>query len=259
VYSDADVVLYENQEYLPRAFLVPSAVVERPGLEIVSRMAHGDFSPERFVILEEQFDVSRLAPPARPDEPVPPIRFNRPDGTESSSGPGTVRIVRFDTDHLRLEAEANQNAMLFLADLAYPGWRAYVDGTEAPIYRANYLFRAVYLPAGQHTVDFIYRPRSFRLGLLVTVAATLAMLAALAALAAGGSRRPRWPRRKRDATMGFPGTEPPAAEAATAGWGIERQKGAGSDGRQEPQEHCQEEPAEEGRVVEEEVARPSKP
>ena len=60
VYADDEVVLYENADYLPRAFLVPSAVVERPGDEILHRLALGDFSPERMVILEEQFDVSRL-------------------------------------------------------------------------------------------------------------------------------------------------------------------------------------------------------
>ena len=174
VYADDDMVLYENADYLPRAFLVPSAVVERPGDEILHRLALGDFSPERMVILEEQFDVSRLAAARRRGRPRA-VRFNGPQGTEVTSGPGTVSLQEVQEDALRLRVNAQQSAMLFLADLAYPGWKAYVDGQETPIYRANYLFRSVFVPAGQHTVEFVYRPRSFRLGLLLTLVGTVAV------------------------------------------------------------------------------------
>jgi uncharacterized membrane protein YfhO len=46
----------------------------------------------------------------------------------------------------------------------YPGWAATVDGAAAPIYRTNYAFRGVSVPAGEHTVDFRYRPASVRYG-----------------------------------------------------------------------------------------------
>ncbi|MGH2353311.1 MAG: YfhO family protein, partial [Chloroflexota bacterium] len=190
-YVDEDVIVYENQGYLPRAFLVPSAVIERPGGETLDRLAQGDFSPERMVVLEQRFDrLPELAPPSPPGQGTP-IRFNRPAGTEISSGPGTVHLLRFDDDRVRLEATARQNAMLFLADLAYPGWKAYLDGVETPIYRANYLFRAVYVPAGRHTVEFVYRPLSFRLGLLITLVALLATVGALVGLTVGSRLRPR--------------------------------------------------------------------
>ncbi|MDQ3702355.1 MAG: YfhO family protein, partial [Chloroflexota bacterium] len=178
VYADDDMILYENRDYLPRAYLVPSAVVERPGDEILHRLALGDFQPERMVILEEQFDVTRLPPPPALDQVVP-IRTNGPQGTEVSSGAGTVRIVRLEDEYISLRATARHNAMLFLADPAYPGWKAYLDGQETQIYRANFLFRAVYVPAGPHTVEFVYRPRSFRLGLLLTLAATVGVVAGL--------------------------------------------------------------------------------
>jgi hypothetical protein len=184
VYADDEVVLYENADHLPRAFLVPSAVVERPGDEILQRLALGDFSPERMVVLEEQFDVSRLPPPLPPGQ-AQAVRFNGPQGTEVTSGPGSVSLQVVQEDALRLRVEAQQAAMLFLADLAYPGWKAYVDGKETPIYRANYLFRSVFVPPGQHTVEFVYRPRSFRLGLLLTLVGTAAVTGALLGLTLG--------------------------------------------------------------------------
>ncbi|TMB24176.1 MAG: YfhO family protein, partial [Deltaproteobacteria bacterium] len=52
-----------------------------------------------------------------------------------------------------------------------PGWRAYVDGQPATLHRANLAFRAVAVPAGQHTVAFRYEPRSVRVGLVLTALA----------------------------------------------------------------------------------------
>jgi len=63
-----------------------------------------------------------------------------------------------------------------LTDAYYPGWRALVDGLETPIYRADLLFRAVYLPAGQHRVEFIYDPLSFKLGAAISLAALLGLV-----------------------------------------------------------------------------------
>jgi hypothetical protein len=240
VYADDDMILYENSDYLPRAFLVPSAVVERPGEEILHRLSLGDFSPERMVILEEQFDVSQLPPPPPIGQTVP-VRFNRPQGTEATSGPGTVRIVGLADDDIRLEADAKQNAMLLLTDLAYPGWKAYVDGKETPIYRANYLFRSVFVPAGKHTIEFAYRPRSFRLGLLITLLATVAVVGCLLALTFLGRAPlgrlgglPLNRRRQRRGRIMLPGSAPPAASAGHAVASIDgdapRRKGAASDG-----------------------------
>jgi uncharacterized membrane protein YfhO len=62
-----------------------------------------------------------------------------------------------------------------LTDTFYPGWTASVDGSPQPILRANYLFRAVRLPAGDHRVTFVYAPRSFAwgAGIALTTAALL--------------------------------------------------------------------------------------
>ena len=249
VYSDRDMILYENQTWLPRAWLVPSAVVEKPSSEILTRMAQGDFAPERFVILEEQFDLSLLPPPASAQTPVPPITFSRPNGTEITSGPGVVRIERAEHELLRLQASARQASMLFVNDMIYPGWRAYVNGHETPIYRANYIFRAIYLPAGQHTVEFVYRPRSFRLGLLITLAATAGTVAVMLLLA--GARRVHWSTRRRGATMASPGDRLASAPPGVHTGGTALEKGSSRNGRQVSEGDAEEEHAEAGREKQE--------
>jgi len=68
---------------------------------------------------------------------------------------------------------------LVLADTAYPGWEAYVDGRRVEILAANAAFRAVALPAGEHKVRFAYRPRSFSVGAVVSGIALCALGVAL--------------------------------------------------------------------------------
>ena len=62
------------------------------------------------------------------------------------------------------------NYMLVLTDTYYPGWRAYVGGEETESLRANGLFRAIRFPTGQHAVVFEFRPQSFRLGVVISLA-----------------------------------------------------------------------------------------
>jgi uncharacterized membrane protein YfhO len=70
-----------------------------------------------------------------------------------------------------------------LTDAYYPGWRAYLDGEQTPMYRADYLFRAVALPPGRHLVQFRYEPESLETGLAVArLAVALLALALLASL-----------------------------------------------------------------------------
>ena len=54
-----------------------------------------------------------------------------------------------------------------MSDQFYPGWKATCDGQPVAIYPGNYMFRAVHLPSGRHVVQFVYRPWSFRLGVLL--------------------------------------------------------------------------------------------
>jgi uncharacterized membrane protein YfhO len=69
-----------------------------------------------------------------------------------------------------------------VANLA-SGWRAWVDGHEAPILRANSLFRAVQLPPGDHEIELRYEPGAVALGRTVSDwAAAVAILGLLLAL-----------------------------------------------------------------------------
>ena len=71
---------------------------------------------------------------------------------------------------------------MFLSDTYYPGWIVRVDGKEDTIYRANYAFRAVRVPEGEHEVVFKYEPESVELGLRITVGTLIAVLVMIAGM-----------------------------------------------------------------------------
>lgn len=74
--------------------------------------------------------------------------------------------------HLTISAAAP--VWLFLADANYPGWNAYLDGTEVPIYSAEVLGKAVAVPAGDHDLWIRFQSRSFELGASITLVTLVA-------------------------------------------------------------------------------------
>lgn len=70
---------------------------------------------------------------------------------------------------------AEQDGFLVLADSWYPGWQATLDGQRTEVLRADYLFRAVFVPAGSHVVKFIYQPLSVYGGLALSAFGWLVM------------------------------------------------------------------------------------
>jgi uncharacterized membrane protein YfhO len=87
----------------------------------------------------------------------------------------TVSIIRDEPERVVVTVRAREPGIVVLADLFYPGWEATVAGSPAPIYRANYLFRGVPVPAGTSEVVFEYRPRSVRYGIALSLV-TLTLL-----------------------------------------------------------------------------------
>ncbi len=79
-----------------------------------------------------------------------------PSLTASALGPADV--LSYDETEVRLQATLSGPGYLVLADLAYPGWRAKVDGQPAAILTCDGIYRALSLDAGTHTVTFTYAP-----------------------------------------------------------------------------------------------------
>ena len=57
-------------------------------------------------------------------------------------------------------------SMVVTSQSNFPGWKAYVDGVETHLYRADYDFMAILVPSGNHHVEVRYEPESFKWGLI---------------------------------------------------------------------------------------------
>lgn len=100
------------------------------------------------------------------------------------------RIVRYEPQRVEIEVELKTPGLVILADVNYPGWKLSLDGKPAEILRANRLMRGAAVPAGKHSLVYVYEPESLRLGLMASIAG----LVSLAVLAAGALRWPQQPR-----------------------------------------------------------------
>ena len=73
--------------------------------------------------------------------------------------------TEYSPNIMRYQYNAEVERIAVFSEIYYPaGWRAYVDGEEFPIFRANYVLRAMKLPAGAHEIEFVYKPESITKG-----------------------------------------------------------------------------------------------
>jgi len=74
-----------------------------------------------------------------------------------------------------VKTNATENGLAYISDNYVPQWKAYVDGKETKIFRADYAFRAITIPPGNHTVIFQYFPKTFLIGSVVALVSLLSM------------------------------------------------------------------------------------
>ncbi len=158
--DNLELRVYENKSALPRGFIVHSVKVIKKREQILETLRNPSFDPRKIIILEEE-----------PEESV--------DNMFLEEGSDQVRFISYKEDEFVLEASLERNGFLFLSEVYYPGWKAYVDGQPTKIYKSNYIFRSIYLDKGVHKVRFVYSPVSFEIGASITVITLMVLLGLL--------------------------------------------------------------------------------
>ncbi len=100
-----------------------------------------------------------------------------------------VKSLTDSGNAVTIRAASEQAGWLILSDTFYPGWQATIDGAPVEIQIANGTFRAVRFPAGDHTIEFRYEPRSALLGLIVSLVSLVVIVVGLIVLRLRDRRR----------------------------------------------------------------------
>ncbi len=102
-----------------------------------------------------------------------PLAMETP--VEGSAPVGSSKVLSDEGNRVTFEVTSDRRALLFVADTYFPNFAAVVDGNPAPLWRANYAYRAVPVDAGTHVVEFVWRPYDFYAGLAMTLAGIAAL------------------------------------------------------------------------------------
>lgn len=80
--------------------------------------------------------------------------------TVAADSMSSIKLTAYEPNNLKYEADSKTGGTVVFSEIYYPGWRAYIDGVETPHGRANYILRAMNIPAGKHVVEFKFDPKS---------------------------------------------------------------------------------------------------
>lgn len=146
--------VYKNKAAVSRAQIVHETVLVGSEAEALKAMQSPDFDPLRQAVLEASAGSRANS--------IMPVNGKKHGYRDQAT------IEHSGTNEVLVRVRLTRPGFLVLADTYYPGWTARMDGQNVPILRANYLFRAVYVPSGSHIVEFKYLPLSFWIGVVLS-------------------------------------------------------------------------------------------
>lgn len=158
IYQDAHWKIYENPRAFPRAWVVHQVVLEPSQEATFRRLGDGTLDLRRMAVVQE--------PIARLLGQNPPV-------------PEMVRFRSYEANRMSMDVTTESGGLLVLSEIAYPGWRATVNGRPAVIHTADGALRSVMLNSGANRISLSYVPFSFYFGGAVTMLSFLWVLAAL--------------------------------------------------------------------------------
>lgn len=162
----SDIKVYENLDVQPRAFVVRDVVFlpdTWDGSEMaLNLMREPNFNPAARAVIHDDGIAGTVGAGARHALPL--------------RSPTESTITIYTAERVEIQVQTPERAYLILTDAYYPGWHATVNGQPAVIQRADVMFRAVPVPAGESTVVFEYRPGWWPLAPVIGAAAWAAAL-----------------------------------------------------------------------------------
>jgi len=103
-------------------------------------------------------------------------KFNVQDLKFAYDSAASILLKEFTPPHIKYESQSLTDGLAVFSEIYYPGWHAFIDGKEAEILRADYVLRALAIPAGKHEIEFKFEPKPYLIGNKVTLASSWVVL-----------------------------------------------------------------------------------
>jgi hypothetical protein len=96
---------------------------------------------------------------------------------------GRILLTEYRPNDLKYVSNASSEQFAVFSEIYYDkGWQAYIDGNPAPHFRANYILRAMKIPAGNHTIEFKFHPKSYFMGEKISLASSFILVLLIAGM-----------------------------------------------------------------------------
>jgi hypothetical protein len=103
--------------------------------------------------------------------------FEGIDNSYQKDSLSTISLKRYQPNHLTYESNNTKSGLAVFSEMYYEnGWKSFIDGKEVPHLRANFLLRALAIPAGQHTIVFKYDPQVVKTGTSIVIISSILFL-----------------------------------------------------------------------------------
>lgn len=153
IYSKDGWLIFENLKAAPRAFLTSSYKTFYRKESFEKQFFSSSVSPLNTVFLEKNIgDLNQI------------------------NSKENIKIITINPNKKQMNIKTSGEVLLFLSDSYFPGWKAYINGVETEVFRANYTFQAIKVPSGNHLVEFVYKPDSFKIGLIISFLSILVLI-----------------------------------------------------------------------------------
>jgi hypothetical protein len=102
-------------------------------------------------------------------------------GFKSGTAEGEIKLTEYKPNYLKYEATVNSGSQLAVfSEIYYPkGWKSFIDGKETKHIQANFVLRAMVVPAGKHQIEFKFEPESYFIGNKISLASSILLLLAM--------------------------------------------------------------------------------
>jgi hypothetical protein len=149
--------VYKNNFYLPKGILIDD-FKSGERRTIFSRLSSDEFDPKNELLLEAF--------------PIQTIEKNSVNPSVTKK----IKLKENKDEYFVFDITTDSSQYFLFQETNYPGWVAYVNGKETPIYPADGMFMAVRLPKGQSILEFVYQPGSFYLGACILIFTLLVLI-----------------------------------------------------------------------------------